>query len=177
MSDAHRTVRNAGWLVGQRVVHVAAATLFAVAVPRLMGPDVFGQYSLLTSVSMWFAMLSGLGAVSLMSRIVPALTAAGDTAGLRKLFSSLLTLRTGTGVLTALSYMAVVALVLGERDWVSASLIAASDAGTELFNRKRARFQQWLRTMLADWTEPELAEFARLMRRFNAAMAAHDEGK
>ena len=80
MSDAHRTVRNAGWLVGQRVVHVAAATLFAVAVPRLMGPDVFGQYSLLTSVSMWFAMLSGLGAVSLMSRIVPALTAAGDTA-------------------------------------------------------------------------------------------------
>lgn len=126
MSDAQRTVRNAGWLVGQRVVHVAAATLFAVVVPRLMGPDVFGQYSLLTSVSMWFAMLSGLGAVSLMSRIVPALTAAGDTAGLRKLFSSLLTLRTGTGALTALSYMAVVALVLGERDWISAGLIAAS---------------------------------------------------
>ena len=58
-----------------------------------------------------------------------------------------------------------------------ASLIAASDAGTDLVNRKRARFKQWLRTMLADWTEQERAEFALLMRRFNAAMAAHDEGK
>jgi DNA-binding MarR family transcriptional regulator len=58
-----------------------------------------------------------------------------------------------------------------------ASLIAASDAGTDLFNRKRARFQQWLRTMLADWTERERTEFARLMARFNEAMAAHDEGK
>jgi DNA-binding MarR family transcriptional regulator len=58
-----------------------------------------------------------------------------------------------------------------------ASLIAASDAGTDLFNRKRARFQEWLRTMLADWTEDERTEFARLMKRFNEAMASHDEGK
>lgn len=58
-----------------------------------------------------------------------------------------------------------------------ASVIAASDAGTDLFNRKRARFQEWLRTMLADWTEQERTEFARLMKRFNEAMAAHDEGK
>jgi len=58
-----------------------------------------------------------------------------------------------------------------------ASLIAASDAGTDLFNRKRARFQEWLRTMLADWTEQERAEFARQLKRFNEAMAAQDEGK
>ena len=44
-----------------------------------MGPDLFGRYALLTSVSMWFAMLSGLGAVSLMTRTVPQFTAAGDT--------------------------------------------------------------------------------------------------
>ena len=126
MSEARHTVRNAGWLMGQRAFHVVLAALFAVLVPRLMGPDLFGQYSLLTSVSMWFAMLSGLGAVSLMSRVVPTFTAAGDIAGLRALFTSLLALRTGTGIVTALSYMAIVALVLGERDWVSAGLIAAA---------------------------------------------------
>jgi DNA-binding MarR family transcriptional regulator len=58
-----------------------------------------------------------------------------------------------------------------------ASLIEATDAGRDLFNRKRALFQQRLRTMLADWTVGERTEFARLMRRFNEAMAAHDEGK
>jgi O-antigen/teichoic acid export membrane protein len=126
MSEARRTVRNAGWLMGQRAFHVVAAALFAVLVPRLMGPDVFGQYSLLTSVSMWFAMLSGLGAVSLMTRVVPKYTAAGDIAGLRTLFSSLLALRTGTGVMTAVTYLAIVVWVLGERDWVSAALIAAA---------------------------------------------------
>ncbi len=126
MSETRRTVRNAGWLVGQRVIHVVSATLFAVLVPRLMGPHVFGQYSLLTSVSMWFAMLSGLGAVSLMARVVPKFSAAGDIAGLRALASSLLALRTGTGILTAVSYVAIVVLLLGERDWVSAAFIAAA---------------------------------------------------
>ena len=81
----------------QRGLHLAAATLFALVVPRLMGPEVFGRYSLLTSVSMWFAMLSGLGAVSLMTRVVPQFTAAGDIAGLRTLVTSLLVLRAGTG--------------------------------------------------------------------------------
>jgi hypothetical protein len=65
-------------------------------VPRLMGPAVFGRYALLTSVSMWFAMLSGLGAVSVMTRAVPPLVMADDMAGLRRLMSSLLALRTVT---------------------------------------------------------------------------------
>ena len=75
------------------------ATLFALIVPRLMGPDLFGRYSLLTSVSMWFAMLSGLGAVSLLTRIVPQFSAAGDVIGLRKLVTNLLVLRACHGPL------------------------------------------------------------------------------
>src|SRR5688572_2408609 len=93
VSEARHTVRNAGWLVLQRGLHLVTATLFALLVPRLMGPELFGRYALLTSVSMWFAMLSGLGAVSLMTRIVPQFTAAGDLFGLRKLITNLLVLR------------------------------------------------------------------------------------
>ena len=58
-----------------------------------------------------------------------------------------------------------------------ASVIAATDAGAEMFNRKREHFMALLRSLLADWTPAERAEFARLMGRFNGAMAAHDEGK
>ena len=126
MSDARRTTRNAGWLILQRGVHVVTATLFALLVPRLMGPVGFGKYALLTSVAMWFGMLSGLGAVSLMTRVVPQLSAAGDTAGLRKLVTSLLALRGSTGLLAGLSYFAIVAVLAGEIDRVAVTLIAAA---------------------------------------------------
>ena len=74
--DARPTLRNAAALMAQRLLHIIAAALFALMVPRLMGPAVFGRYALLTSVSMWFAMLSGLGAVSVMTRAVPPLVMA-----------------------------------------------------------------------------------------------------
>lgn len=126
MSEARRTVRNAGWLVAQRGLHVVTATLFALLVPRLMGPDLFGRYALLTSVSMWFALLGGLGAVSLMARAVPQFMAAGDAIGLRKLVTSLLALRASNGVVTAIAYLLVIALAIGERDLVAAGFVAGA---------------------------------------------------
>jgi O-antigen/teichoic acid export membrane protein len=122
--DARPTIRNAAALMAQRLLHIVAAALFALMVPRLMGPAVFGRYALLTSVSMWFSMLSGLGAVSVMTRAVPALVMAGDTAGLRRLMSSLLALRTFTAVAAASLYFAVIVLLLDESDLLAASFIA-----------------------------------------------------
>jgi DNA-binding MarR family transcriptional regulator len=58
-----------------------------------------------------------------------------------------------------------------------ASRVAATDAGLDLFHRNRAELRKKLRALLADWTEDERVEFARLMRRFNEALTAHDEGK
>jgi O-antigen/teichoic acid export membrane protein len=124
VSEARQTVSNAAWLIAQRGVHLVTATLFALLVPRLMGPDLFGRYALLISVAMWFALLSGLGAVSLMTRTVPQFRAAGDTLGLRKLVTNLLVLRASTGVFTATTYFLIVALALGEPDWVAALLVA-----------------------------------------------------
>jgi len=126
VTDARHTARNAGWLVVQRGVHVATAAAFGLLVPRLMGPESFGRYALLTSVSMWFAMLSGLGAVSLMTRVVPQFAAAGDTSGIRKLMTNLLALRASTGVLTGLAYFAIIAALAGDLDRVAAGLIAAA---------------------------------------------------
>ena len=35
--------------------------MFAATVPRLMGPDLYGRYSLLASLVVWLPLLSGLG--------------------------------------------------------------------------------------------------------------------
>jgi len=125
-TTARHSVRHAGLLMAQQALHVLAAGLFAVLVPRLMGPTMFGRYALLTSVAMWFALLSGLGAVSLITRTVPQFLAAGDTAALRKLFTNLLALRGATGLFTATAYAAVVTVALGVSDWVSVLLIAGA---------------------------------------------------
>jgi O-antigen/teichoic acid export membrane protein len=126
VTDSRRTLRNAGLLMAQRALHVAGAALFAVIVPRLMGPTLFGRYALLLSVSMWFAMLSGLGAVSMMTRSIPRFIAANDGAGLRRLVTSLVVLRAATGAVTAAGYFLVATLVLGEPDLVAAAFVAGA---------------------------------------------------
>ena len=124
MTEARQTARNAGWVVGQRVLHVLAAAVFALVVPRMMGPATYGRYALLTSVSMWVALLSGLGAVSLLTRTVPQLIAVGDTPELKKLTTNLLALRGATGVISAVTYLAIVVIALGEQDVVAAVFVA-----------------------------------------------------
>lgn len=126
LTDAQSSVRNAGLLMAQWSLHVVGAASFAVLVPRMMGPETFGRYSLLTSVAMWFAFLSGLGALSVLTRAVPQLVAAGDMPGVRRLVTSLVTLRTMTGVLTATTYAVLVTLVFGFTDWPSVLLVAAA---------------------------------------------------
>ncbi len=126
VTDARHTIRNAGLLMAQRVLHVAGATLFAAIVPRLLGPAEFGRFALLTSVSMWFVLLSGMGAVSMMTRAVPRLVAARDEDGLRRLATSLVALRAATGACSAAGFFLVATLVLGEPDLVAAALVAGS---------------------------------------------------
>jgi hypothetical protein len=88
VTEARQTARNGGWVVAQRVLHVAGAAVFALVIPPMMGLAVYGRYALLTSVSKWFAVLSGLGAVSLMTRTAPHLLVIGERAALKKLVTN-----------------------------------------------------------------------------------------
>lgn len=124
--EADAALRNAGWVVAQRGIQIALGAMFAVLVPRLMGPQIFGQYALLTSVSFWFALLSGLGAVSMMTRWVPAFVVRGDVTGLQKLVSGLLTLRFATGFVAGACYLVLTTIWLPGIDVVSLSFIAGA---------------------------------------------------
>jgi O-antigen/teichoic acid export membrane protein len=127
-ADARHTIRNAGLLMAQRALHILGAALFAVTVPRLMGPSLFGRFALLMSVSMWFTVLSGLGVVSMITRCIPKFVADDDMPGLRRLLSSLLALRGLTGASSAITYFLVATLVLREPDPLAAGLAAAGVA-------------------------------------------------
>ena len=127
MADgSQRALRNAGLLMVQRVFDAVGVTLFAVVVPRLLGPVLFGRFTLLTSVSMWFALVSGLGAVSVLTRSVPRMVAAGDDDGLRRLATSMVVLRAITGACSAAGFFLVATLLLGEPDLQAAAFVAGA---------------------------------------------------
>ncbi|MEO6223861.1 MAG: oligosaccharide flippase family protein, partial [Vicinamibacterales bacterium] len=125
-AEASTALRNASSVVAQRVFQIAIGVVFALLIPRLMGPEVFGQYALVTSISLWFALLSGLGAASMMTRSVPEFVMRGDGAGLRKFVSSLLVLRLATGVVAGVLYLALTMFWLRDFDVVALAFMAGA---------------------------------------------------
>src|SRR4030067_3784995 len=89
LDEAQITVRNAGFLLAQRGFHIIAGLLFAIWVPRMMGPNDYGRYALVTSLYFWFMILSDLGFPQIMGRYVPDFMLHGEKEKLQKFFSNL----------------------------------------------------------------------------------------
>lgn len=126
ISESQTTVRNVGLLVAQRGPHIAGGLLIALFVPRLMGPESFGRYALMTSLAMWFVIFSSLSSAQVMSRFVPQMALAKDLPGLRKFLGSLLAARLSNGLLAALTYLLFTALWFRELDRLALLFIAVS---------------------------------------------------
>lgn len=112
--------------MAQRGLHVVAATLFAVVLPRLMGPDTFGRYALMTSISLWFAMFSGMSSAQLMGRFGPEFALQQGNENIQKFFGNLLVVRLGTGFSAAALYLLVTAVWFRELDAVTVAIVAGS---------------------------------------------------
>ena len=116
IDEARIAVRNAGFLLAQRGFHIAASFLFAVLVPRMMGPSDYGRYALVTSLYLWFVWGSDLGSVQVMGRYVPHFMLQGEKAGLQKFFSNLLAMSLVSGAICACLYLLFTSLWLTDLD-------------------------------------------------------------
>lgn len=112
ISEARTTVRNAGGILVQRGLHAASGFAFALVVPRLMGPDIYGRYSLIASLSIWFLLFSNLSLTDVIGRYVPEFILRGDRKGLHEFWADLLTVRLATATLAASVYLGVTVLWL-----------------------------------------------------------------
>lgn len=124
--ESRAAVRNVWLLASQRGSQLLVGLLFALFVPRMMGPETFGRYGLVTSVAMWFVLFSGMGAAQTMSRFVPTFAERGDREGLRAFVGNLLALRLAGGVAAAGLYLTSTALWFDDIDRVVLALVAAS---------------------------------------------------
>jgi len=118
IDEARITVRNAGFLLAQRGFHIVAAFLFAVLVPRMMGPGNYGRYALVTSLYLWFVWGSDLSSSQVMGRYVPHFILQGEKERLQKFFSNLLAASLVSGALCACLYLLFTALWLTDLDLI-----------------------------------------------------------
>jgi len=119
------TARSIVLLVVQHGITILGGILFVVIVPRLMGPATYGRYALMTSLAMWFALISGLGMLHLIARYVPGL-AVHEPARLNTFLGNLLALRLISGAVTAALYGAVTVVWLRDQAIDALLLLAGS---------------------------------------------------
>ncbi|WP_461394816.1 methyltransferase domain-containing protein [Deferrisoma sp.] len=105
-------------------LQVLAGVVFAALVPRLMGPEAYGRYALLTSVAAWCGVLGSLGLASVLVRHIPALR--GDPGTLDRFLGRLLTVRVGGGAAAAFLLFAAVRRWLPGLDPVAVGFVAVS---------------------------------------------------
>ncbi|MBY0508154.1 MAG: lipopolysaccharide biosynthesis protein [Bryobacteraceae bacterium] len=129
--ESRQATRQAGWVVAQRLVFVPIGFLFVALIPRLMGPDKYGQFSLWQSIALWFTVLGALGTVSTMTRFVPEFAARGDGEGLQRLVNGLLVMRCAAGAVAGGGFLALVAYWL-EWDPLPFTLLALSVAARNI---------------------------------------------
>jgi O-antigen/teichoic acid export membrane protein len=118
IEEARVTVRNAGFLLAQRGFHIVAGFLFAVLVPRMMGPADYGRYALVTSLYLWFVWGSDLGSSQVMGRYVPHFILRGEKEKLQKFFSNLLGVTLLSAAVCACFYLLSTSLWLTDLDLI-----------------------------------------------------------
>jgi O-antigen/teichoic acid export membrane protein len=126
INEAQITIRNAGFLLTQRGLHILFSLLFAVLVPRLMGPNNYGRYALITSLAFWFMILSDLGFSQIMGRYVPLFRLKGEKEKLQKFFSNLLAVSLISGVLSGCLFLSLTAFWLSDLELLLLVAMAAT---------------------------------------------------
>lgn len=115
-SEERKTIRNVGFLLTQRGLHILAGLLFAICVPRMMGPADFGRYALINSLYLWFVVGSDIGFTQMMGRFTPPFILQGEEEKLKKFFTNLLTISLLSGLIAGILYFSLTSLWLTDLD-------------------------------------------------------------
>lgn len=147
MMRVEATMRNAGFLVIQRGLSLGGGFLYAALIPRMMGPEVYGQFALITSLSLWFSLASGLGITQVISRETPPLASGPDLTKLRAFFGQLLTVRIASGAAAGLAFMLLVGPWLTEINrlalWAVATTVFVRSLSSTLYAYFLGLNQAW----------------------------------
>ncbi len=94
-------LRRVGQLASQRAADIILIGILGATLPRLLGPEAFGQLNVVNAAVRFLAFVAAMGSIQVMSRFVPPMQEKGDTRAISRLFSGFLMLRSGSGLAAA----------------------------------------------------------------------------
>ncbi len=122
-------------VIGLKVLEYTGLVLFTVYVPRLMGPELYGQFSGVMATVALLTMTCGLGSRSVFGRFIPEYQELHDPDQTRTLFTYYFVMRAVLSVLLAFAMVVVLPRALPEAAgapvwWGAGALVSACIAMT-----------------------------------------------
>ena len=138
----NRTLKNAGWLVGEKIIQVIISLVVSLIMARYLGPSNFGLINYATSFTAFFAPLCTLGINSLL---VKEFVDKPDREG--EVIGTSLVLRGISSILSAITIIAVVN-VIDKDEPTTILVVGLCSIGLvfQVFNTFNYWFQRYLRS-------------------------------
>lgn len=89
--------------------------LFVMLIPRMMGPEIYGEYALLISIVAIMTSLTNLGVMEICGRFVPEFEVRGESADIKRFSSNLLTLKIVIDLITSIILLSVLHLAYDDQ--------------------------------------------------------------
>jgi O-antigen/teichoic acid export membrane protein len=134
-AEARTTTQNISLVALLRTLQYPFLVVSAMLVPRVMGPDAYGQFALLVSLLIMATSFVDLGIGDICGRFVPELHVAGDEQRIKALGSRLLGLKIALDAIAVLLLLCVLPVLYGGRYPFSyfiliAAILVVVDLGT-----------------------------------------------
>ncbi|MER3445420.1 MAG: hypothetical protein C4291_00670 [Candidatus Dadabacteria bacterium] len=113
--EASITTKNISAVVLLRVLQYPFLFLAVTLIPRLMGPEIYGEYALLISIIVISSSIVYLGFGEVLVRFVPELEIHGESASTVRLSSNILAFKVAVDLVVSIVLFSILNLAYGDR--------------------------------------------------------------
>lgn len=114
-TEASVTTKNVSTVFSLKIAQYPFLALSVMLIPRMMGPEVYGQYAFLTSIIVITTSLTDLGIDGIFARFIPEFEIRGELTTVKRFFSNLLAFKIGIDIAASLALLPVLVLLFGNR--------------------------------------------------------------
>jgi O-antigen/teichoic acid export membrane protein len=114
--EASTTTKNISAVVLLKAAQYPFLALFVMLIPRTMGPEIYGQYALLISITLIAAAIVSFGFTGeIFGRFVPEFETNGEPGNIRRLSSNILAFKCAIGLVASVVLLAILYFAYGDR--------------------------------------------------------------
>jgi O-antigen/teichoic acid export membrane protein len=114
-AEASVTTKNVSTVFLLKIAQYPFLALSVMLIPRMMGPEVYGQYAFLTSIIVIATSLADLGVEAIFGSFVPEFEIRGELSRVNKLFSNVLALKIGIDLVVSSILFSLLFALFGGR--------------------------------------------------------------